>query len=103
MHSSNFIGFLYELILSLMVYKSQPLNYAITSLSKFKLEIILTLFLLLFCFIIGRRVGALVIAIIFINVISLRYLKKENLLKNALLKLKEMVLFGALFLIFVFL
>ena len=68
----------YELILSLMVYKSQPLNYAITSLSKFGLEIILTLFFVIVLLYNWKgRVGALVIAIIFINVLSLRYLKKK--------------------------
>ena len=95
----------YELILSLMVYKSQPLNYAITSLSKFGLEIILTLFFVIVLLYNWKgRVGALVIAIIFINVLSLRYLKKENLLRGKfnIKKLKEMVLFGAPFLIFDF-
>ena len=95
----------YELILSLMVYKSQPLNYAITSLSKFGLEIILTLFFVVFLLYNWKgRVGALVIAIIFINAISLRYLKKEKLLKGKfnIIRLKEMILFGAPFLMFDF-
>ena len=95
----------YELILSLMVYKSQPLNYAITSLSKFGLEIILTLFFVVFLLYNWEgRVGSLVIAIIFINVVSLRYLKKEKLLKGKfdITKLREMVLFGTPFLMFDF-
>tara|TARA_Y100000768_G_C23974297_1_gene682234 strand:- start:1212 stop:2468 length:1257 start_codon:yes stop_codon:yes gene_type:complete len=95
----------YELILSLMVYKRQALNYAITSLSKFGLEILLTLFFVVVLFYNWKgRVGALVIAIIFINLISLRYLKKEKLLKGKfdIIKLKEMIVFGAPFLMFDF-
>tara|TARA_Y100000385_G_scaffold62348_1_gene61194 strand:- start:1828 stop:3084 length:1257 start_codon:yes stop_codon:yes gene_type:complete len=93
----------YELILSLMIYKRQALNYAITSLSKFGLEILLTLFFVVLLFYNWEgRVGALVISIILINVISLRYLKNQHLLngKFEIKKLKEMVLFGAPFLIF---
>jgi O-antigen/teichoic acid export membrane protein len=100
------IGLLfYELILSLMIYKRQPLKYAVTSLSKFGLEIILTLFFVVVLFYNWEgRVGALIIAIIFVNVISLGYLKKEKLLngKFDVIKLKEMVLFGAPFLMFEF-
>lgn len=95
----------YELILSLMIYKRQPLNYAITSLSKFGLEIFLTLLFVIFLlYNWAGRVSALVIALIFINVISLRYLKNEQLLKGKfdIIKLKEMVLFGAPFLMFDF-
>jgi len=95
----------YELILSIMVYKHQAFNYAITALSKFGLEILLTLFFVVFLFYNWEgRVGALIIAIIFINVTSLRYLKKEKLLngKFDITKLKEMVLFGAPFLMFDF-
>ena len=95
----------YELILSLMTYKRQALNYAITSLSKFGLEILLTfLFVVVLFYNWEGRVGALIIAIIFINLISLRYLKKEKLLSGKLdvKKLKEMVLFGAPFLMFDF-
>ncbi|MBL6871948.1 MAG: oligosaccharide flippase family protein [Flavobacteriales bacterium] len=95
----------YELILSLMIYKRQPLKYAITALSKFGLEILLTLFFVVFLFYNWEgRVGALIITIIFVNVISLRYLKKEKLLngKFDITKLKEMVLFGAPFLMFDF-
>ena len=95
----------YELILSIMVYKRQTFNYAITALSKFGLEILLTLFFVVFLFYNWEgRVGALIIAIIFINVTSLRYLKKEKLSngKFDITKLKEMVLFGAPFLMFDF-
>jgi O-antigen/teichoic acid export membrane protein len=95
----------YELILSLMIYKRQAFNYAITALSKFGLEILLTLFFVVLLFYNWEgRVGALIIAIIFINVISLKYLKKEKLLngKFDVIKLKEMVLFGAPFLLFDF-
>ena len=95
----------YELILSLMIYKRQPLSYAITSLSKFGMEIILTLLFIVVLFYNWEgRVCSLVIAIIFINVISLRYLKKENLLngKFDVKKLKEMVFFSAPFLMFDF-
>ena len=95
----------YEFILSIMIYKRQPLKYAITSLSKFGLEILLTLFFVVLLFYNWEgRIGALVIALVFINVISLRYLKKENLLngKFDFKKLKEMILFGAPFLMFDF-
>lgn len=95
----------YELILSIMVYKRQAFNYAITALSKFGLEILLTLFFVVFLFYNWEgRVGGLIIAIIFVNVISLRYLKKEKLLngKFDITKLKEMVFFGAPFLMYEF-
>ena len=88
-----------------MVYKRQAFSYAITSLSKFGLEILLTLFFVVLLFYNWEgRVGALVISIILINVISLRYLKNQHLLygKFDVKKLKEMVLFGAPFLMFDF-
>ena len=95
----------YELILALMVYKRQAFSYAITSLSKFGLEILLSLFFIVILFYNWKgRIGALIIAMIFINLFSLRYLNKENLLKGKfdINKLKEMVFLGSPLLIFDF-
>ena len=88
----------YELILSLMIYKRQPLSYAITSLSKYVLEILLTLLFVVVLFYNWKgRVGSLFIAMLFINLYSIIYLKKESLLngKFDMAKLKEIATLGA--------
>ena len=87
----------YELIISLMIYKQQVKVYAITSLSKFAIEILLTIFfvvILLYKW--EGRLLSLVLSLTCISLLGIRYLKKETLLRGAfnIKKLKKLIFLG---------
>lgn len=89
---------LYELVISLMVYKKDVRSYAVTALSKFGLEIFFTLlFVVIFLYNWKGRISSLVISLILINIFSLIYLKKEKLLngKFNFVKLKDLLKLGS--------
>ena len=87
----------YELIISVMIYKKQEKKYVISSISKFFLELLLTLLLVVvFAYSWQGRIASLVFSIVAVSSFFIYYLKKQGLLKGKIkaLKVRELVVFG---------